>query len=187
MAFLKHASFLAIFLCLFTGNPHQAAALNLSLQEQEIKAGLVYNFLKYTDWPPEAGGQEEAPIAICLFGKDTFGNYLRPLTERTVNRKSIALRNVQQPDEAAQCHLLFIGEKNMENWPELHDSLQGKSVLTVSDAENFVASGGMIGFGHKDQRISVELDMEAVKASRLHIQDRLLKLVTIVSKTGGRP
>ena len=48
------------------------------------------------------------------------------------------------------------------------------------DFREFVNSGGMIEFGLKDDRINVQMNIDAVEAARLRVEDRLLKLATVV-------
>jgi len=154
------------------------ATENLQLHEQQIKAGLLYNFLKYTDWPQ--GSVSDSSIAVCIFGNDPFEGYLQPMAGRIVNRRQITIRIIHTIENAGSCHLLFINADEKSSWPQLLESLKGKSVLTVSDFDGFADSGGMIEFGKKGDHINVNLNMEAVTAARLRVQDRLLRLVTVV-------
>jgi hypothetical protein len=182
---LKHAldrlaALLLLCLPLLAAPPvPPARAEALHLYEQEIKAGMIYNFLKYTAWPSSkvAGA---APIVICLFGGDPFGGYLDNTQGRTVNQHPIQLRNISRAAEAAACHLLVVDEREKAGWPALGAALAGKGVLTVGDYAGFARAGGMIEFGRKDNRISVSLNIDAVRASQLTVEDRLLRLVTVV-------
>ncbi len=186
MAFLTRYLYRAMLWLVLSASAN--AAETLQLHEQEIKAGLLYNFLKYTDWPP-AGMEKSSSITVCIFGGDPFEGYLEPMAGRTVNQREIALRTIHKIEDAGACHLLFVNAGEKERWPQLLESLQGKPVLTVSDGGGFADAGGAIEFGRKDNHISVNLNMEAVMAARLHVQDRLLKLVTVVhpaAREGGR-
>lgn len=179
MAFLiRKFRFLLILLLACT---RSATAETLQLQEQEIKAGLLYNFLKYTDWPKERFASPF--ITVCLFGGDALDGYLQPMAGRSVNQREIAVRSVLVMDEILPCHLLFVRGSEKKRWAELQPSLAGKSILTVSDFTGFASSGGMIEFGRKNDRISVELNLEAVKGAGLQVQNRMLKLVTVMAST----
>jgi len=156
------------------------AAERLQLIEQQIEAGLIYNFLKYTQWPAERTARADAPIAVCLFGGDPFSGHLQPMAGRTVNQQTIDVRSVTRAADIAGCSLLFIHADQKQNWPELQKILAGKSVLTVSDFQGFAVSGGMIEFTQLDNRIGVLINIEAVMAAHLDVQDRLLKLARSV-------
>ena len=160
----------------------------LQLSAQKIKAGLIYNFLKYTDWPSEKMTETPATLVVCIFGtEDPLSGYLQPIEDRTVHQRVVKLRHISTVEEAAKCHMLFIGSDEEAQWPSLHNSLANKSVLTVGDFNGFSRAGGMIEFSTEDNRIQIWLNIEAVSESRLHIYDSLRRLakVTHPSSTGG--
>jgi len=178
MAVLARLSLLAAALVLggmeFLTPAH--ADETIQLHEQEIKAGLLYNFLKYVDWPDNHAA---APMTVCVFGGDPFNGYLQPIAGRTVNQRKITIREIRDLPETSACDLLFINAAQKDHWPQMQKFLSGKTVLTVSDFSQFTDNGGMIEFGRKDDHINVSLNIDAVTAAQLRIEDRLLKLVTI--------
>ena len=169
---------LGLFAAAFCSPPVSHAKEGLLLVEQKVKAGLLYNFLKYTDWPAGTLPQSKAMV-VCIIGGDPFDGELQPMTERTVNQHDIQLRNIHSAAEVSGCHLLYINTRAAEDWPHLRDSLAGQSVLTVSDMKDFTQLGGMIQFSRRDNRISVEINQQAIAAAQLQVQDRLLRLTTL--------
>jgi hypothetical protein len=154
-----------------------SARADVELIEQKIKAGLLYNFLKYTEWPAAAAGSE---ILVCLYGGDAFDGHLQPMVGRTVNQRPIAVRAVAANGEIEPCSLLVVHGDQKDNWPGLRKSLGSKSILTVADFAGFTASGGMIEFARAESRIEVKLNVDAVSAARLTVGERLLKLASVV-------
>src|ERR1700722_3566878 len=159
MAFLRYFCRLILCVLLATPVPAAHAADNLELHEQEIKAGLLYNFLKYTDWP--ADKTAGSSVVVCVFGDNPFGGYLQPMAGRTVNQREIVLNTIREMRDVEKCHLLFVNASEKDRWPQLLKFLDSKSVLTVSDFAGFADSGGMIEFGHKDNHISAVLNINA--------------------------
>jgi hypothetical protein len=150
----------------------------LQLAEHKIKAGLIYNLLKYVSWPPSAA--DAAAATVCVFGTDPFEGSLEPMRGRTVNQREIALRRVNKISDTDRCHLLFVSAAERERWPQLSAFLSGKSVLTVSDFDHFAGSGGMVELGRADRHIEVSIDLQAVTAAGLAIEDRLLRLAHVI-------
>jgi hypothetical protein len=175
MEFLNRMRFFFAALALILLFSPPASAGGLRLHENAIKAGLLYNFLKYTTWP-----DADASMKVCVFGDDPFDGMLAPMDGRMVNGKTISVRFIRAPSEAAACRLLFVYDGERSRWPELRDSLAGKSVLTVSDFAPFAASGGTIEFTREDGHIGAVLNKEALQSANLRVQDNLLKLVTIL-------
>lgn len=163
------------------------AGENVQLIEQQIKAGLLYNFLKYTQWPPESIQRAGSAIRVCLFGGDPFDGHLQPMSGRTVNEHAIEVKNVRTVTDIDDCALLFIHADQKPNWPELQKALNGKSVLTVSDFQGFALSGGMIEFTRNANRIGVIINTEPMSSANLQVEDRLLRLASMVrAPTPGR-
>lgn len=162
------------------------AAERLQLVEQQIQAGLIYNFLRYTHWPVEPGAKADAPMVVCLFGGDAFDGHLQPMAGRTVNQRAIEIRNLRTIEEAQACSMVFVNAAEMPRWAEARAALAMKPMLTVSNAEGFTDAGGMIEFTRTDSRIGVKINTNAVTAAHLQVEDRLLRLATPASAGSGR-
>lgn len=162
------------------------AAERLQLVEQQIEAGLIYNFLRYTQWPAGPAGSATAPIVVCLLGGDPFAGHLQPMAGRTVNQRSIEIKTLSTIEETQPCALVFVNSDEMSRWPELRAALATKPMLTVSDYEGFADQGGMIEFTRVNSRVGVKINTDAVTAAKLRVEDRLLRLATPASAGGGR-
>lgn len=159
---------------------------NLQLYEQKIKAGLIYNFLKYTEWPASKAGTSNA-INVCIFGpSDPFDGYLQPIEERTVNQRSIKVVHIYSTEKITDCHLLFLGNSEEGRWQDIRPLLTDKSILTVGDFRGFSDAGGMIEFDTANNRIQINLNIQAIAASHLHIYDSLRRLAKTTQSSGGR-
>jgi hypothetical protein len=154
------------------------AQQNLQLFEQEIEAGLLYNFLKYVEWPSDHAARPA--VLVCLLGGDPFGGHLQPMAGRTVNQRSIEIRTLNGPQDMEGCSLLFVAASEKPNWPQLQHRLAGRDVLTVSDIDDFAESGGMIAFTKINSRIGVKFNVDAITAAHLTVESRLLRLASTV-------
>jgi hypothetical protein len=177
---IKRIKYLVILALMTAFAAHAQTNAGLRLQEQQIEAGLLYNFLKYIEWPSGSVASASPTVTVCLFGDDPFSTYLQPMSGRTVNQRSIVIRVIHRAEDADACQLVFVSAVEKDRVPSFLKSLAGKGVLTVSDVPDFTDSGGMIEFGLKDDHVSVLLNADTIAAERLHVEDRLLKLVTVV-------
>jgi hypothetical protein len=57
----------------------------------------------------------------------------------------------------------------------IFERLKGSHVLTVGDTLGFAKTGGMINFVIKNERVSFEVNLEAVRRTALDISYKLLK------------
>jgi hypothetical protein len=155
---------------------------SVRLAEQDIKAGLLYNFLRYTQWPGAARADD--PVVVCVYGRDPFDGRLAPMAGRTVNQRPIQVRTIRTDADINACSMLFLNAEERAAWPRLRTYLARRHVLTVSDFDGFARSGGMIEFGRANNRVSVRINVGAAQAADLAVQDRLLRLASVVRSDG---
>lgn len=144
--------------------------------EYEVKAAFLYNFAKFTEWPPQ--GAE--PFTICILGEDPFGTALDVLQGKPIDGRPVAIRRMREPDDLQRCRIAFVGRPHADRIERLASDLQGQPVLTVGDNPGFVRSGGMIGFVLDDGRIRFEIDPDRISPTGLTVSSQLLNLAFIV-------
>ena len=159
--------------------PVMAQAVHLD--EQKIRAGLVYNYLKYTTWPLREGGGEAKYLSVCLYGGDAFGGALNPLEGRTAQQYTIHITRLSGSASVANCDLLYIDRSQEDRLDSILAQAQGRNVLTMSDIANFAKRGGMVGFSMQDQRIHMAINKKAAEDSGIAIQPRMLRLGEVVA------
>jgi hypothetical protein len=149
--------------------------------ELHVRAGFLLNFARFVEWPGEAFDDASAPVVIGVVGSDPFGDTLDELTRgEKVNGRAVAVRRYAPGDLLLGCHVLYIGVSSRTEAAGVVDRLGGSSVLTVSDADDFLRAGGIIRFVKVDGRIGFEIDLQAAGRANLKISARLLSLATVV-------
>jgi hypothetical protein len=150
------------------------------MPEYELKAGFLYNFAKYVEWPAKAFKDKDSPIVIAVIGKDPFGEHLeKTLKDRQAQNRRFTIERYADVDELQPCHILFIPrtEKGRE---EIFKKIEGWPTLTVGEAEGFAVRGGAVNILIEKDRPILEINPEVVERSKLVVQARLLKLATLV-------
>jgi hypothetical protein len=151
------------------------------LYEQKIKAGLVYNFLKYTTWPESSLSDDKKNLRVCLYGGDPFDGYLYPIEGRTAQKHIITIQQVDKISAAQNCHLVFIHRAENASLPQILSALSNRAILTISDITNFTELGGMVEFTtQEDHRIHLYVNKKSIEKAGLTVQERLLKLTELV-------
>lgn len=152
----------------------------------QVKAAFLYNFAKFVDWPAKSFVSEHSPLILGILGEDPFSaDALRSIQGKKVKGRPLEVRQVGNLQEAKDCHLLFIAESELPRLELILAALRDKQVLTISDAEHFAASGGIIGLLTVNQRIRFEINVEATGKAGLFISSQLLKLATNVFPSNG--
>lgn len=149
-------------------------------REYELKAVFLFNFSQFVEWPPASFPTAQAPLVIGILGKNPFGSYLEELvTGEKVNGHAVTIQYYNSVEEIRACHILFINLAETKKTERAIGDLKGRNILTVSDASDFSAEGGMIRFFTRDNKIKFEINLEASKAAALTISSKLLRLAEI--------
>src|ERR1035437_4251383 len=93
---------LSLFFCLLVSAliPRTAAGQGDSVDEYKLKAAMLYNLTYFVEWPPSAYSNPQAPILLCILGKDPFGNFLTStVLKQTVNGRPLLILHPQNDKE----------------------------------------------------------------------------------------
>jgi hypothetical protein len=154
--------------------------------EYRVKAGFIFNFLQFIEWPARALGEPPSPIVIGVLGEDPFGSYLDELVQgEKVGERPIVVRRFRRGEEITGCHLLFLSRSETAQFEKIISALTGRSVLTVGDADGFERAGGIVRFAIEAGKIRLRINPDAAKAAELTISSKLLRLATLVTRDKG--
>ncbi|MDE2450746.1 MAG: YfiR family protein [Gammaproteobacteria bacterium] len=143
---------------------------------QQVEAVFLFYFSQFVDWPPGAFSNGQAPIVIGVLGNDPFGPALdQAVAGERVNGHPILVRRLNSIGDATGCHILYISSSESRQLPQILSTLKGRSVLTVSDLDHFVRSGGMIRFALVDQHVRLLINAPAAQAAGLTLSSKLLR------------
>jgi len=151
-------------------------------QEYTVKAALLLNFARFTEWPPEAFSNAQDPILLCFTGNDTVKNSFAHIKGRPVGERKLGLRQLGRGKKLSGCHMLFISGSNRRQLRQIFSKTRNKPVLTVGEMSGFAASGGNINLVKKGGRVQIIVNIRTASHAGLTISSRLLKLATVVGR-----
>ncbi|MGH9542264.1 MAG: YfiR family protein [Terriglobales bacterium] len=181
------ASVAAILAIALSGTVQARAAATDGPTSSEylIKAGFIYNFAKFIQWPESAFAQPNSPIVIGILGSDPFGSVMdRIVADKTIGGRGFVVRRLTWGKDSADlknCAIVFVSSSEHKNLHDILLSLKGLPILTIGDTPDFAQKGGIIGFTVEDNRIRFEINVAAARLAQLVISSRLLTLAKIVS------
>lgn len=150
--------------------------------EYQFKADSLFNLLKFVEWPENASSGARGKWVIGVAGSTPITYELvRMVSGKTILGRELKIDAVQSADAMRGCHVLFISASERKRLPSILAALRGYSVLTVSDMDNFVDSGGMVQFVMADDRVRMTIDVGAASNARLKISAKLLGLANAVT------
>jgi uncharacterized protein DUF4154 len=171
----------------FTLFPMLVSAQGYRSEEYELKAAILFNLLKFVEWPPTAFSGAEAPIVLCTVGRDPFGSALDQFAGDTVNGRRLLIRRLQRDADPHGCHLVFVSSSERKLLAHFLKTLRGGPILTVGEMDQFATRGGMVQLSVEDKQVHFTINLAAASGEQLRIRSNLLALSRIVESTADNP
>ena len=152
--------------------------------EYLIKAGFIFNFAKFVDWPPTTFAQPDSPIVIGILGTDPFGAIIDQIVQdKKIGGRGFVVKRMKwgtDLKDLKECKILFVGASERVHIDELVQIVKGLPILTVGETPGFAEHGGVIRLVLEDNRVRFEVNVDAARQAGLTISSRLLTLARII-------
>jgi hypothetical protein len=134
-------------------------------------AEAVLGILAHTRWPQGAA----RPLTLCLNEHSASALELRTLPDRVPPGKLAPVRLVDPEDGLpVGCDALYLGAGPLSS--EALARLVGRPVLSVGEGAEFCSRGGMFCLLPRGHGVRVEVNLDTVARSGLHVHPQVLKL-----------
>jgi hypothetical protein len=161
--------------------PLRTRAQENPLDEYTVKAALLFNIAKYTDWPPRAFSDSDEPIVIGVLGDDPFGSTLDRIVEgRSINGRPIVIRRASGIAPLEGAHLIFVSASQPQA-PQDCTALERAGILTVGDTP-FTADYAAVSISLDGDKVAFTVDLERSRRIGASISSQLLKFAKSVKR-----
>jgi hypothetical protein len=144
----------------------------------EIHSQMMYNFLKYIQWPNEADGGE---FVVGVIGEDDVFNTLKSHYDgKPKGVKKFSIKKLTSADEAARCSVVYIGKGKSGQFDAIKNAVNGKPILTITDSSNLGKKGSCINFKVIDGKLKFEINQASVTASSLKVASQLSTMAILL-------
>lgn len=155
-----------------------ASAQNVT--ELSLKAAVVYNLAKFTEWPADAMPPTRV-FTACVFGDDAIAEALTKIVKgRLVGTKEVSVSRVRLDGPLKSCQLLYISRASSAQLAAVLAAVRGAPVLTISDIDDFATLGGVARLFVENGRIRFDLNPDVARRTRLRLSSDVLALAAHV-------
>lgn len=160
--------------------PHRVDAA-AAPSEDQVEAVFVFNFAHFVEWPPQSFATPSEPFIIGILGSDPFGAHLDEVVRgEQINGHPLQVQRFRSLADVGRCQILFIDRSENERIEPILAALNGRSILTVSQADGAAEHGVMIQFAVENSRVRLRINVESARAAGLTISSKLLRPAAIV-------
>lgn len=133
---------------------------------------MVLGIISYARWPvpPES-------YRVCAAGDLS---HLRELLEKpaSVRERPVVAKVLEGgiAQSASVCNVLYLGETSASRRKQLLGEATGRQILTIVEADDACASGGMFCLGFQADGVILQTNLDAISRSGIQINPQVLKL-----------
>lgn len=144
------------------------------VQESELKAAVIYNFVQFTQWPDKAGVQ----INLCVSPENRLHDDLQKIAARPTQGREVVIVPVMNAG-IGDCHVVFMGGEDRRKSAQFQRLLAGP-VLSITDDDALLPEDMIIVMSVERSRIVFSVNNAKAVSSGLSISSRLLRLARSV-------
>lgn len=144
----------------------------------EIHAAMLYNFIKYVQWPNEG---EAGEFVVGVIGDDNVFNTLKQWYDgKPKGNKKYVIKKLSSAAESGDCHVVYVGKSKNRDFDQIKASTAGKSILTITDGSGMGQKGSCINFKVVDGKLKFELNQAVVAGSSLKVSSQLSSMAILI-------
>ncbi|SEG36888.1 protein of unknown function [Bryocella elongata] len=178
--FRRHTLAAALSGILAIASPGVAVRAQGSADEAAIRAAMLLNVARFTDWPTWKMDAEHPQFLICFLGADPIDRYAdKILDHQTINDKPVSVRHLKPGEPVEPCHILYTSVANRKFLTHSKAELTKAAVLSVSELSNNLTPDQIVGLPVDGDHVRIEINLTLAQQSSLRISSRILRLASV--------
>jgi len=142
----------------------------------EIHSMMIYNFVKYIQWPAE-GSQN---FVIGVIGDDEVYSTLKSWYDGKVRgNKKFIIKKFNSPSEITDTNILYVAKSSSNQFDNIKTQAGGNTLL-ITDKPGLGKKGSGINFRTINNKLAFELNQAVIERSNLKVSSQLTAMAIII-------
>ena len=144
----------------------------------EIHSAMLFNFMKYIQWPNES---EAGEFILGIFGEDDVFNTMKTRYDgKAKGTKKYVIRKLANAAEAANCNVVYLGRSKNREFENIKIATTGKHILTITDSANLGQKGSCINFKVINEKLKFEINNASITEADLKVSSQLTSMAIVI-------
>lgn len=153
----------------------QSARAAEPIDENIVKAAVIYNLLQFVQWPEHTATARN--LRLCVLDDGALTAALRGHDKRKVQGLALEVHRIGSSyDELDTCLAVMIESGNSAILPRLALLARARSLLVIGEGPGAAERGAMIGLHTDGGRVTFDINHNAMKRSGLLPSSKILRL-----------
>lgn len=174
MISLRHYILLAILgaVCV-VGAPAHADS---SVKEPQIRAAILFNLLRFSDWQDANETGEPEDFIICTLTSDDMQSAIGTLKGKEIHGVPLEVLHLTTESLSYEdCRVVYISE-GFEPENSTMRSIAANKVLTVGDTDKSLKNGAHMSIQRRKAKMRFSINSQAMKAINVRASSKILNL-----------
>ena len=144
----------------------------------EIHSAMLFNFMKYIQWPNEG---EAGEFVLGVLGEDDVFNTMKTRYDgKPKGAKKYVVKKLTNAAEAGACSVVYIGRSKNREFENIKAAVAGKPILTITDSNNLGQKGSCINFKIVGDKLKFELNNASITEANLKVSSQLTSMAIMI-------
>ncbi|MDJ0652562.1 MAG: YfiR family protein [Xanthomonadales bacterium] len=157
------------------GWPLPAGANGNQFQQYDVVAVFLFRFAHFISWPEQSFASSTSPFRYCAMEGNPVSAPLEEVLEgEHSGQRPLVFSSIGRIEELDTCHMVFLSESDRKRAPEIIAGLSRRSVLIVTDVEDYMSLGAVILLKSSGLRLRPIIRPEAVLDAGFKLSSKLM-------------
>jgi len=143
----------------------------------EIHSMMVYNFIKYIQWPDNSS--EEFVIGV-LGEDDVYKTLTTWYNGKLKGSQKLKIKKYDKVSDMKDCHVLYVANQSSKHFEDIQAKVDQSSTLVITDKPGLGEKGSAINFKKVNNRLAFELNQSVIEASNLKVSRQLSGIAILI-------
>jgi hypothetical protein len=150
--------------------------------EALIKAGFLYNFAKYTEWPSPAPER-----LLCIAPGAMPADALDGIDQLPLPGSVLSVRHIRAVEEADACHILLLGRGQRADQAAWLNRVAERPTLSIADFTALNRPRAVIHLYMEGRRVRYDIHLGLARLAGLKFNPRLTNLAETLHNEAETP
>ncbi|MEL7004577.1 MAG: YfiR family protein [Bacteroidota bacterium] len=143
----------------------------------EIHSMMVYNFIKYIQWPDNSSKE----FVIGVLGEDDVYKTLTTwYNGKLKGSQKLTIKKYDKVSDMQDCHVLYISNQSSRHFADIQAKVDQSKTLIITDKPGLGQKGSAINFKKVNNRLAFELNQSVIEASSLKVSRQLSGIAILI-------
>lgn len=144
----------------------------------EIHSMLIFNFIKYIDWPDAA---KSGDFVIAVYGDDDVYKQLNTFyNSRPIKGQNAKIINISSLSDLNTAHVVYVSDRKSSDFESLNTKFNGKPTLIITDRSGLGKKGSCINFKEVGGKLKFEINQASFDSNKLKISSQLVSMGILI-------